>query len=188
IYTQNGASALSVVTDAKFFKGDLAFIDEVKKVSPLPVLRKDFIIDPYQMYESRLARADAVLIIASLYPETRHLKRMIQLASNLSMTPVVEVHSLAEFKQILRCECEVVGINNRNLATFKTELDTTVKLLKRAPMERLYVSESGIASRADAELLYKAGAKAILVGEALVKAKKTAELCAELGSVGKTQS
>jgi indole-3-glycerol phosphate synthase len=186
-YAAAGASAISVVTDAKFFKGDLKTIEEVKKACNLPVLRKDFIIDPYQMYESRLARADAVLIIAALFPETRQLKKMIQLAQNLSMTPVVEVHSLAEFKQVLRCECEVVGINNRNLATFKVDLETSYKLLKRAPAERVYISESGIEAREEAEKLYAAGAKAILVGESLIKAKKTGDLAAELSSVGKTQ-
>lgn len=185
-YTAGGASAISVVTDGKFFKGELKTIEEIKKASPLPVLRKDFIIDPYQMYESRLARADAVLIIAALFPETRHLKKMIQLALNLSMTPVVEVHTSNEFKQIMRCDCEVVGINNRNLATFKVEMETSLKLLKKAPEGRLYISESGIESREDALLLYKAGAKAILVGESLIKAKKIEEMALELSSVGKT--
>jgi indole-3-glycerol phosphate synthase len=184
-YAEFGASAVSVVTDAKFFKGDLKSIAEIKKVCPLPILRKDFIIDPYQMYESRLAKADAVLIIATLFPETRQLKKMIQLAQNLSMTPVVEVHSVAEFKQVLRCEIEVIGINNRDLKTFKCNLETTLKLLKRAPEEKLYISESGFENKEDAKKVYEAGCKAILVGEALVRAKKTSDLVSEFVSVGK---
>ena len=185
IYAENGASAVSVVTDEKFFKGDLKFIAEIKKSCPLPILRKDFIIDPYQMYESRLAKADAVLIIAALFPETRQLKKMIRLAQNLSMTPVVEVHSAAEFKQVLRCEIEVIGINNRDLATFKVNMDTTLKILKRAPEEKLYISESGFEGKEEALKVYQAGCKAILVGESLIKAKKTADLVAEFVSVGK---
>jgi indole-3-glycerol phosphate synthase len=184
-YAQAGASAVSVVTDEKFFKGDLASIVEIKKTCPLPILRKDFIIDPYQMYESRLAKADAVLIIAALFPETRQLKKMIQLAQNLSMCPVVEVHSAAEFKRVLRCEIEVIGINNRDLGTFKVSLDTTFKILKRAPEEKLYISESGFETKEDALKAYAAGCKAILVGEALVRAKKPGELAAEFVSVGK---
>lgn len=184
-YSEAGASAISVVTDEKFFKGDLKIIAEIKKVCSLPVLRKDFIIDPYQMYESRLAKADAVLIIASLYPETRLLKKMIQLALNLSMTPIVEVHTPGEFKQILRCEIDMIGINNRDLKTFKVSLDNTLKLLKRAPEGKLYVSESGFEGKAEAEVVYKAGCKAILVGEALMRAKKPGELAAEFVSVGK---
>jgi len=137
------------------------------------------------MYESRLAKADAVLILAALFPETRLLKKMIQLAQNLSMTPVVEVHSTAEFKQVMRCEVEVVGINNRDLATFKVNLDTTLKLLKRAPEGRLYVTESGYEGKAEALKAYEAGCKAILVGEALIKAKKTSDLVTEFVSVGK---
>jgi indole-3-glycerol phosphate synthase len=148
-------------------------------------LRKDFIIDPYQLYESRLAKADAVLIIAALFPETRLLKKMIQLAQNLSMTPVVEVHTMGEFKQVLRCEVEVIGINNRDLANFKVNLDTTLRILKRAPEEKLYISESGFQGKDEALKVYEAGCKAILVGEALIKAKKPAELAAEFVSVGK---
>lgn len=184
-YAEAGASAISVVTDEKFFKGDLKSIVEIKKTCPLPVLRKDFIIDPYQMYESRLAKADAVLIIAALFPETRQLKKMVQLAQNLSMTPVVEVHTIGELKQVLRCEIEVIGINNRDLATFKVNLDTTLRLLKRAPQEKLYISESGYEGKDEALKAYQAGCKAILVGEALIKAKKTSELVAEFVSVGK---
>jgi indole-3-glycerol phosphate synthase len=184
-YADFGASAVSVVTDEKFFKGDLKSIAEIKKFCPLPILRKDFIIDPYQMYESRLAKADAILIIAALFPETRQLKKMIQLAQNLSMTPVVEVHTAAEFKQVLRCEVEVIGINNRDLATFKVSLDTTLKLLKRAPEGKLYISESGYEGKEEALKAYQAGCKAILVGEALIKAKKTSDLVTEFVSVGK---
>ncbi len=187
-YAANGATAISVVTESKFFKGDLGMIEEAKKACGLPIMRKDFIVDPWQMYETRLMKADAVLIIAALFPETRHLKKMIQLANNLSLSPIVEVHSANEFKQVMRCDAELVGINNRDLATFKTDINTSIKLLKGASPERLFISESGILTRDDAKAVFDAGARAILVGEALIRAKDVAALTAELASVGKEGS
>lgn len=184
-YAAAGATAISVVTESKFFKGDLSFIDTVKKACGLPVLRKDFVVDVWQLYETRLARADAVLLIASLFPQPRDLRKMIQAANNLSLTPLVEVHSPEELKRALRAEAEFIGINNRNLATFKVDLKVTERLMKLVPEDKFVISESGIASVEDAEAVYKAGAKGILVGESLIKAKKPGDLAAALARVGR---
>jgi indole-3-glycerol phosphate synthase len=184
-YAANGATAISVVTEGKFFKGDLGMLDEVKKACGLPVLRKDFIVDAWQLYESKLARADAVLLIASLFAQPRDLRKMIVAANNLSLTPLVEVHTPEELKRALRAEAEFIGINNRNLGTFKVDLKVTEKLMKLVPEEKFVVSESGIFSAEDAQVVHKAGAKGILVGEGLIKAKKTGELAAQLSAVGK---
>jgi len=185
VYAASGATAISVVTESKFFKGDGAMIDEVKKACPLPVLRKDFIIDPWQLYESKLLRADAVLLIAALLPEPRELKRMIVAANNLSLTPLVEVHTADELKRALRAEAEYIGINNRNLATFKVDLKVTEKLAKLVPEEKFVVSESGIASAEAAEALWKQGVRGVLIGEALIKAKDTGALAARISAIGK---
>ena len=184
-YGQGGATAVSVVTEGTFFKGDAGMIDEVKKACALPVLRKDFIIDPWQLYESKLLRADAVLLIAALFPQPRDLKRMIIAANNLSLAPLVEVHTPDELKRALRAEAEFIGINNRNLATFKVDLKVTEKMIKQVPEDKFAISESGIATPADAEALWKMGARGVLVGEALIKAKDVAGLAARLSAVGK---
>jgi indole-3-glycerol phosphate synthase len=187
LYADNGATAISVVTEGKFFKGDLGMIDEVKKACALPVLRKDFIIDPWQLYESRLGRADGVLLIASLFPKPRDLRKMIQGAINLSLLPLVEVHTSEDLKKALRAEAEFIGVNNRNLGTFKVDLKITEKLLKKVNEEKFFISESGIATQEDASFVWKAGAKGVLVGESLIKAKDTAELVREISSVGKAK-
>lgn len=185
LYAAAGATAVSVVTEPKFFKGSGTMIDEVKKACPLPVLRKDFIVDPWQLYESKLLRADAVLLIAALLPETRDLKRMIAAANNLSLTPVVEVHTADELKRVLRADAEYIGVNNRDLGTFKVDLKVTERLIKLVPEDRFVVSESGIGTREDAESLWKMGVKGVLVGEALIKAKDTGLLASRLAGVGK---
>ena len=184
-YHANGARAISVVTDEKFFKGSLDTIAIVKKVCPLPVLRKDFIIDPYQVYESRYHRADALLLITSLFTQTKDLRKMIQLSLNMSMLPLVEVHTADEMKKAVRAEAMFIGINNRNLTTFKVDLNNTLKVMKKVPEDVIFVSESGIHSKEDAIKVYEAGVKGILVGEALLKSKNRAELVAELASVGR---
>jgi indole-3-glycerol phosphate synthase len=184
-YAAAGATAVSVVTEGKFFKGELGMLDEVKKACPLPVLRKDFIIDAWQLYESKLARADAVLLIASLFAQPRDLRKMIVAANNLSLTPLVEVHNAEDLKRALRAEAEFIGINNRDLGSFKVDLKTTEKLMKLVPEDKFVVSESGIFGVEDAVTVHKAGAKGILVGEGLIKAKKTGELAAQLAQVGR---
>ncbi|MGH7442600.1 MAG: indole-3-glycerol phosphate synthase TrpC, partial [bacterium] len=185
LYAAAGATAISVVTEPKFFKGSGAMIEEVKKACPLPVLRKDFIVDTWQLYESKLLRADAVLLIAALLPESRDLKRMIAAANNLSLTPLVEVHTADELKRVLRAEAEYIGINNRDLTTFKVDLKITERLIKLVPEDKFVVSESGIVDAAGAGGLWKQGVRGVLVGEALIKAKDTLALASSISGVGK---
>ena len=183
-YYENGARAISVVTEEKHFKGSLDTIAIVKKAVPLPVLRKDFIIDPWQVYESRYHRADALLLITSLFTQTKDLRKMIQLTQNMSMLPLVEVSTPDELRKAVRAEAMYIGINNRNLSTFKVDIKTTLKLMKKVPEDVIFVSESGIFGREEAQQVFDAGVKAILVGEALLKSKKRPALVQELASVG----
>ncbi len=168
IYEASGAAAISVLTDEKFFQGCLSYLTDVKKTVNLPILRKDFIIDAYQIYEARSAGADAILLIASLLSKDE-IQRYLELAGELGMDCLVEVHSETELKQVLQTNAYIIGINNRDLATFKTDLKTTLRLKPMIPAEKIVVSESGIKSRADVEKLMKERVNAILVGETLMK-------------------
>ncbi|MBI2469970.1 MAG: indole-3-glycerol phosphate synthase TrpC [Planctomycetes bacterium] len=168
IYETNGAAAISVLTDEKFFQGSLSYLTGVKKSVNLPVLRKDFIVDPYQIYEARSAGADAILLIAALL-SWEEMQRYLDLASELGMECLVEVHSETELKMVLKTNARIIGINNRDLATFKTDLETTLRLKPMIPAEKIVVSESGIKSRVDVEKLMEEGVDAILVGETLMK-------------------
>lgn len=168
IYEASGAAAISVLTDEEFFQGSLFYLTEAKKSVNLPILRKDFIIDAYQIYEARSAGADAILLIAALLSK-EEMQRYLGLAEELGMDCLVEVHSEAELKQALQTNAHIIGINNRDLATFKTDLGTTLRLRPMIPAEKIVVSESGIKSRSDVEKLIKEGVDAILVGETLMK-------------------
>lgn len=169
IYKKNGISAISVLTDEKFFGGKLEYLKLIKKKVGLPVLRKDFIIDDYQIYESYLAGADAVLLIAGILSE-QQLKKFINLTAKLGMSALVETHTKDEIHKALSCGAWIIGINNRNLKTFKTDLKTTGKLLKYIPKDKIVVSESGIKSRGDILYLKKIGVNAALIGETFMKA------------------
>ncbi len=168
LYESGGAAAISVLTDEKYFHGRLAYLTEVKRSVHLPVLRKDFIIDPYQIFEARCAGADAVLLIAALL-SGEEIQRYLDLANELEMDCLVEVHSHAELQKVLQTNADIIGINNRNLATFRTDIDTTFQLKPLIPAEKIVVSESGIKSRAEVLELLKGGINAILVGETLMK-------------------
>ena len=168
IYEASGAAAISVLTDEKFFQGCLSYLTDVKESVNLPILRKDFIIDAYQIYEARSAGADAILLIAALLSK-EEIQRYLDLAKELDMDCLVEVHSEAELKQVLQTNADIIGINNRDLATFKIDLETTLRLRPLIPAGKIVVSESGIKSRADVEKLTKEGVDAILVGETLMK-------------------
>lgn len=183
IYERNGAAAISVLTDEKFFKGNPRFIPEVRKVSELPLLRKDFIIDPLQIYEAAMLGADAVLLITSVL--TGHeLENFMQLARELGLECLVEVHHLEELKQAVDAGARMIGINNRDLKTFKTDLGTTLKLMEHMGNPRpVTVSESGIKRREDIELLKGAGVDAVLVGEALMREPDIAAKVLELAGV-----
>lgn len=166
-YSEAGASAISVVTEEDFFQGDLGWIAEIRGMSPLPVLRKDFVFDPYQIYETRCAKASAILlIVAMLGPE--ELRAFISLAGETGLDALVEVHDEAELREALDAGAQLIGVNNRNLKTFEVDLDTSHRLGKLIPDDCIFVVESGIRDRADIDALLKAGADAFLIGETLI--------------------
>jgi indole-3-glycerol phosphate synthase len=168
-YARNGAACLSVLTDRQFFQGDPAFLRAARDESGLPVLRKDFMVDPYQVYEARAMGADCILLIVAAL-ELAQMRELEALAHELGMAVLVEVHDAAELEQALELSTPLVGINNRNLRTFETRLQTTLDLLERIPDERLVVTESGILATADVALMRGCGVNAFLVGEAFMRA------------------
>lgn len=168
IYQDNGASCLSVLTDEHFFMGHLQYLHKIREVVSLPLLRKDFICDPYQIYEARAAGADAILLIAAML-DVQQLQDYYALARELSLDVLLEVHDEHELEMALATPCPLIGINNRNLQTFATDLATTERLLPMIPESYFVVAESGIFTRADVLRLQKAGAKGFLVGESLMR-------------------
>ena len=169
-YEAAGAQAISVLTEQDYFMGSATDLTDVQKAVTLPVLRKDFIIDPYQLYESRLLCADAVLLIVSLL-NTDTLKALLELAYNLGLAVLTETHDENEIALALNAGAQIIGINNRNLQTFVTHISQTERLAPRIPKDRILVSESGILTAADIQKVTAAGAQAVLIGEALVTAK-----------------
>lgn len=180
-YAANGAAAISVLTDEPFFQGALAHLAAVRGAIPVPVLRKDFIIDPYQVYEGRAAGADAMLLIAAALKDTQ-LAGLHALITGLGMAALVEVHNARELDRVLAIKPALIGINNRDLHTFTVSLDTTVQLAGRVPDDVTLVAESGIFTGADVARMAQAGAHAVLVGEALVTAPDTAARVRELST------
>ena len=178
-YECGGASAISVLTDKEFFKGDIKYLSEIKETVCLPVLRKDFIIDPYQIYEARAAGADLVLLIARILTKEQ-IEIFLSLSHKLGMECLVEVHDNNELEKVLETEAEIIGINNRNLDTFETNLETTLQLCHRIPEGKIVVSESGIKTRADVLILEEAGIDAILIGETLMRSKDISRKIKEL--------
>lgn len=180
-YAQNGAAAISVLTDEDFFMGSLRYLEVVRGAVAVPVLRKDFIIDPYQVYESRAAGADALLLIAAALTDGQ-LAALAALTAELGMTALVEVHSESEMARALRLPARLIGINNRDLRTFEVDLETTARLARLAGDEAVLVAESGIRSAADVARMGRLGAHAVLVGESLVKAADMAGLVRQFSS------
>jgi len=168
IYAAAGASAISVLTDEKFFQGILAHLKEAKAAATLPILAKDFFIDEYQIYEARTFGADAFLVIARALSQDE-IKNFLKIGESLGMAALVEVHDEEELTKAVGSGAEIIGINNRDLATFKVNLKITLRLAPFIPEEKILVSESGIKSREDVELLKEAGVNAVLIGEALLK-------------------
>ena len=163
-YAEAGACAISVVTEEDFFEGDLGWIGKIRTASSLPVLRKDFIYTPFQVYETRAAGASAILFIVAML-DGGELKELIALANELTLDSLVEVHDEAELGEALEAGASIVGVNNRDLKTFKVDLQTSIDLARLIPDDRLFVVESGIHSKADVELLLNAGADAFVIGE-----------------------
>jgi len=168
IYQNNGATCLSVLTDEKFFMGHLRYLALIRETASLPLLRKDFICDPYQIYEARAAGADAILLIAAML-DLNQLREFLSIAREIQLDVLLEVHDEQEMETALQTDCTLVGVNNRNLRTFVTDLGTTGRLARMMPAERLLVAESGINNRDDIIRLQADGAKAFLVGESMMR-------------------
>jgi indole-3-glycerol phosphate synthase len=173
------AACLSVLTDQQFFQGCADFLKQARASCHLPVLRKDFIVDPYQIYESRVMGADAVLLIAACLSDAQ-MAELEAIARSLDMAVLVEVHDRPELERALKLKTPLVGINNRNLRTFEVTLDTTLGMLADVPADRLLVTESGILSREDVQKMREAKVHAFLVGEAFMRASDPGLALAEL--------
>ncbi|NMM05649.1 indole-3-glycerol phosphate synthase TrpC [Polaromonas sp.] len=178
-YAEHGAACLSVLTDRQFFQGSIDYLKQARASCGLPVLRKDFIIDAYQVYESRVMGADCILLIAACLDDAQ-MKSLEALAFSLDMAVLIEVHDGAELERALKLKTPLIGVNNRNLNTFEVSLDTTLGLAGQLPAERLLISESGIATVDDVQRLRRAGVNAFLVGEAFMRAEEPGEALQQL--------
>jgi len=178
-YHAGGACAISVLTESHFFKGNLSHLQRVKEVISLPVLQKDFFLDPFQIYEGRASGADAILLIASLLERTE-IKDFADLAQELRMTPLVEIHDPHDLEKTSALDLPLIGINNRNLRTFEVDLSTTLRMRKEIPLGTRILSESGIRTPDDVRRLKEVGVDGILVGEILMRASDPASKIREL--------
>ena len=178
-YADNGSAAISVLTESKYFHGHIDHLAEIRKAVDIPLLRKDFIFDPYQVYESRAYGADALLLIAAIL-ELGQLDELLALSHELGLGCLLEVHDKREIDMALRSGAQIIGINNRDLTTFNVDFNTTKRLRPLIPEDRIVVSESGISSRKDMDDLKKWGVNAALVGETLLTAANIAVKMREL--------
>jgi indole-3-glycerol phosphate synthase len=178
-YAEHGAACLSVLTDVQFFQGSSAYLEQARAACALPALRKDFMVDPYQVYEARTIGADCILLIVACLDDGLMIELEAQ-AHELGMAVLVEVHDGAELDRALRLTTPLVGINNRNLRTFEVTLDTTLGLLKHVPADRLLVTESGILAKSDVKRMRDANVHAFLVGEAFMRAANPGAALADL--------
>jgi indole-3-glycerol phosphate synthase len=169
-YEAGGATCLSVLTDTEFFQGADEYLQQARAACSLPVLRKDFVIDPYQVYEARALGADCILLIVAALADGM-LRELLQLAEHLDLDAVVEVHDADEMERALLTPASLIGVNNRDLRSFHTTLSTTLELLRGFPRDRVLVTESGIRTKADVKLMRDNGVHAFLVGEAFMKAQ-----------------
>jgi indole-3-glycerol phosphate synthase len=178
-YEKNGAACLSVLTDEQFFKGATAYLQEARNACALPVLRKDFMIDHYQLYEARAMGADCILLIVAALPKSLMIELEL-LARELGLAVLVEVHDEKELESALELKTPLIGVNNRNLRTFETSLSTTIRLLDEIPTDRIVISESGILTTKDVATLREHDVHAFLVGEAFMRAEHPGAALAEL--------
>ena len=178
-YTMNGAACLSILTDKDFFQGSEVYLQMVRERCPLPVLRKDFMIDPYQIYEARALGADCILLIVAALEDSQ-MHELSDVASKLGMDVLVEVHNAEELQRALTLDTKLIGINNRNLRTFDTSLQTTLDLKVDIPLDRLIITESGIHTHDDVQLMLDNGIFCFLVGEAFMRAPSPGQKMREL--------
>jgi len=178
-YAEFGAACLSVLTDVQFFQGSSDYLKQARASCDLPVLRKDFMVDAYQIYESRAMGADCILLIAACLDDAQ-MKDLEAIAQSLDMAVLVEVHDAEELSRALKLKTPLVGINNRNLRTFEVSLDATLGMLKDVPADRILVTESGILSTADVQKMREAHVNAFLVGEAFMRAADPGQALADL--------
>lgn len=179
IYEESGAAAVSVVTENRFFEGDASFLSDIRRETAIPLLRKDFVVDPYQIYETVLLGADAILLIARIL-ELRQLQDFIGLSSEKGLATLVEIHDEDDLGKAFAAGAEIVGINNRDLSTFETRLETSLRLAPLVPEGITIVGESGIRSRKDIERLMQVNIRVFLVGEALMMERDVARKIREL--------
>ena len=173
-YNEAKTDCISILTEPYFFLGNNAYIKDVKKVTDIPVLRKDFIIDKKQIYESKIIGADCILLICAILDEKK-LKEFLNLAHKLCLSALVEAHNEDEIKTALNCNAEIIGVNNRNLKTFEVDFNNTFKLRKLVPDDIIFVSESGIKTREDIIKLEENNVNAVLIGETFMKSKNKIE-------------
>jgi indole-3-glycerol phosphate synthase len=178
-YEKNGAACISVLTDSDYFQGCEDYLQQARSACGLPVIRKDFIIDPYQVYEARAIYADCILLIVAALDDAM-LRDLLQLAHRLEMDALIEVHDEHELERALKCDARLIGINNRSLHTFDTSLRTTLSMLDKVPDDRILVTESGIHTPEDVRLMRENGVHAFLVGEAFMRADDPGEKLKEL--------
>ena len=169
-YARAGVSALSILTEEKYFGGKLSYLDEVRRAVSLPVLRKDFIVDEYQVYESKVRGADAILLIASLLDRPA-LRRFAQLASDCSLDVLLEIHDEAEVEMVAEAPQAAIGINTRDLKDFSTDFGVLTRLAGKLPKDRLVICESGVKDKGDLALIKETGVQGVLVGTSLMRAK-----------------
>jgi indole-3-glycerol phosphate synthase len=181
-YEQGGARAISVVTDNKFFGGKLALIGEIKKMTALPILCKDFIVDPYQVYEARAAKADALLLIAAIIPE-KALPKLVNLTTGLGMVPVVEIHTQPELKRALKAGADVILINNRDLTTMKLNFQTVSRLIKLVPKDIAVIAASGYKQAEELTEITSDRLRAFLLGRVLLESKTPDKLLHDMNEV-----
>jgi len=178
-YAEYGAACLSVLTDRQFFQGSAEYLKQARASCDLPVLRKDFLVDAYQVYEARAMGADCILLIAACLSDAQ-MSELEAIAHGMDMAVLVEVHDAQELQRALKLKTRLVGVNNRNLRTFEVSLDTTLGMMADVPADRLLVTESGILQREDVQRMRAAGVHAFLVGEAFMRAKEPGEALAAL--------
>jgi indole-3-glycerol phosphate synthase len=178
-YSAGGASAISVLTDQKYFKGELSYLKNIRQNVETPLLRKDFIVDPYQVYEARLFGADAILLIVAALDQPS-LSNLLELTHSLQMNAIVEVHDEHELDRALEADARIIGINNRDLRTFDVDLNVSIKLSKKVPKDKIVIAESGIGSIEDIDNLRAEGVHVFLIGETFMKAPDPGQKLAEL--------